>query len=503
MLQVAPERSTTIDVENPATGEIVGAVPRMTEADVHALAADARAAQRAWWGMGFDGRRRVLVEARRWLSRNRDRVIETISAESGKPRDDATVELTLGAEALAFWAKHAEGYLADERMRGSAPLLLGRTVITRYEPLGVIGIIEPWNAAYSLEMLDATPALAAGNAVILKPSELTPLSAELIQEMYLDSGMPAGVFQLAHGDGEAGGAVVDVSDYVAFTGSERTGRKVMERAAKSLTQVSLELGGKDPMLVLADADLERAASGAVYGAMFNAGQVCMSIERVYVEAPVYEEFVAKVVEQVRELRLGASDKAGKIDIGPIIFPPQIEKIEAHVRDAVAKGARVLTGGQRADRPGRFYEPTVLVDVDHTMDVMTEETFGPVLPIMKVADAEEAVRLANDTPYGLQGSVWTADRERGAQLAARVEAGTCNVNDAMVNLAAFAAPYGGRKSSGIGRRNAGAAGIRRFCTTQVITDNRRPLKREVLWFPYSPWATRMVRGLVGVRGRFTR
>ena len=237
--------------------------------------------------------------------------------------------------------------------------------------------------------------------------------------------------------------------------------------------------------------------------MFNAGQVCMSIERAYVEAPVYEEFVAKVVEQVRELRLGATDKPGTVDIGPIIFPPQIDKIDAHVRDAVAKGARVLTGGRRADRPGRFYEPTVLVDVDHSMDVMTEETFGPVLPIMKVADAEEAIRLANDTPYGLQGSVWTADRERGAQLAARVEAGTCNVNDAMVNLAAFAAPYGGRKSSGIGRRNAGAAGIRRFCTTQVITDNRRPLKREVLWFPYSPWVTRLVRGVVGVRGRFTR
>jgi acyl-CoA reductase-like NAD-dependent aldehyde dehydrogenase len=331
----------------------------------------------------------------------------------------------------------------------------------------------------------------AGNSVILKPSEVTPLTSMLLAEGLAECGMPENVFQVATGRGATGAALIDHVDMVMFTGSTRTGRKVAEEAAKRLVPCSLELGGKDPMIVLSDADLERAANLAVYYSMQNAGQTCISIERVYVEEPVYDEFVAKVSEKVRALRVGKPEGPGSVEVGAITFPPQIDTISEHVDDALQKGARVLTGGRRAQGAGRFYEPTVLVDVDHTMKIMTDETFGPTLPIMKVSDADQAVHLANESTYGLGASVFTRNVQRGEEIARRLEAGAANVNDALVNYTALELPMGGAKASGLGSRHA-AGGIRKYCSQQaIVVTPRLALKREVHMFPYKARTTRLI------------
>jgi acyl-CoA reductase-like NAD-dependent aldehyde dehydrogenase len=272
-----------------------------------------------------------------------------------------------------------------------------------------------------------------------------------------------------------------------FTGSSRTGKKVMARAAERLIPVSLELGGKDPMIVLSDADLERAANTAVYAGMMNGGQTCISIERVYVEEPVYDEFVAKVTEKARSLRQGVPGAPGSVDVGAVTFPRQMEIIESHVNDALAKGAKAVVGGHRREGKGDFFEPTVLVDVDHTMECMTEETFGPTLPIMKVKDADEAVRLANESPYGLSGSVFSKDVARGEEIARRVESGAICVNDALMNYSALELPMGGAKASGLGSRH-GAHGIQKYCQHQAILVSRLHPKRDIHHFPYSAKTT---------------
>ena len=334
----------------------------------------------------------------------------------------------------------------------------------------MIGVIGPWNYPLTNSFGDCIPALAAGNAVVLKPSEVTPLTSLLIADAMRECGLPEHVFAVATGDGATGAALIDEVDMVMFTGSTATGKKVMERAARTLTPVSLELGGKDPMIVLADADVERATSAAAYYSMQNAGQTCISVERVYVEAPIYDEFVDKLTRKVSALRQGASSGPGTVDVGAITFPPQLDIIGRHVDQAREAGARVLTGGASREDGGRFYEPTVLVDVDHTMACMTEETFGPTVPVMKVADADEAVRLANDSDYGLAASVWTRDAARGEEIARRVEAGAVCVNDAQLNWLAFELPMGGWKSSGLGARH-GAGGIRKYCRQQSLLVTR--------------------------------
>src|SRR6476469_27330 len=395
-----------IPVENPATGETIATVADLGPDQVRAMAALAREAQPVWEAIGFAGRADVLLAARRWMLANAERVVTTIVGETGRPADETQLaELTYGLSALEFWAKTAPDYLGDEPIESASPFLRGRRLLVRYAPLGVVGVIGPWNYPFHNSFGDCIPALAAGNAVVLKPSEVTPLTSLLMAEMLAECGIPEGAFQVATGRGETGAALVDEVDMVMFTGSVETGKRVMAQAAKTLTPVSLELGGKDPMIVLADADLERAANAAVSYGLNNSGQVCISVERIYVEDPVYDEFLSRVTRRVEGLRQGPPGEPGSVDVGAIIFPPQIELIEAHVRDAVEKGAKVVTGGGRADDlAGRFFEPTVLADVDHSMRCMVEETFGPTLPVMRVSDAEEAVRLANDGPYGLQASV---------------------------------------------------------------------------------------------------
>ena len=480
-----------IPVESPATGEVIATVPMLGADEVARLAERARAAQPGWEALGFDGRGEVLRRVQNWIGRNSERVIETIVAETGKTYEDAQlIDLVYSANACGFWAKRAPRYLAPERVRSTNPLVLGKKLRVTYHPVGVVGVIGPWNNPLTNSFGDCLPALAAGNAVILKPSEQTPLTSLLMEGALRECGAPEGVFQVATGTGETGAAVVDEADFVMFTGSAATGRKVMERAARTLTPVSLELGGNDPMIVLADAPIERAANCAVFWGLGNGGQTCISTERIYVEEPVYDEFVRVVSDKVSALRQGPPQGPGSVEVGAVTFPPQLEIVETHVRDAIERGARVATGGRPADLPhGRFYAPTVLVDADHGMKCMTEETFGPVLPIMKVPDADEAVRLANDSPYGLSASVFTSPA-RGERIAARLEAGAICVNDAQINYTALELPMGGWKQSGFGVRH-GPDGIRKFTKQKSVLVTRIGPKREPQMFPYKAGATRLL------------
>jgi acyl-CoA reductase-like NAD-dependent aldehyde dehydrogenase len=496
-----------IAVENPATGEVIAHVPDMSAERVAEIARRGRAAQPGWQTLGYDARARVMLRMRRWIMDNADRVVATIVSETGKTHEDAFgAELGYAGGSLTYWAKHAEDLLADERIHATTFAVRGKKLVTRYEPLGLVGVIGPWNYPLTNSFGDAVPAMMAGNSVILKPSEVTPLTSLLLAEGLAESGLPEGVFQVATGRGATGAALVDEVDMIMFTGSTATGKQVMVRAAQTLTPVSLELGGKDPMIVLADADLERAANSAVYYSMFNGGQTCISIERVYVEEPAYDEFVAKVVEKVGKLRQGVPTGPATVEVGSMTLPKQLSIVEEHVRDALAKGARALTGGKRGAGAGLFYEPTVLVDVDHSMMAMTDETFGPTLPIMKVADVEQALALANDSPYGLGASVFAGDAKHGEAVARRLQSGAVCVNDALVNYLAVELPMGGWKTSGLGTRH-GAGGIRKYTKQQSLLVSRLHLKRDPHMFPYrrsvSKLIFRVVRLVYGGRRRKRR
>ncbi|MDQ3631338.1 MAG: aldehyde dehydrogenase family protein [Actinomycetota bacterium] len=483
--------ATQIAVENPATGEVIAHVPVVDPDQVAEMARRGRAVQPAWAALGFEGRSRVLSRMQKWMTDNVERVIGVVMSETGKVYEDAQlVDWAYGVAAFGFWAKNAEPYLADEKVSTASPFVKGRKLVLRHTPLGLVGVIGPWNYPVTNSFGDCIPALAAGNAVILKPSEITPLTSLLLLEGLHECGMPEGVLQIATGYGDTGAALIDHVDMIMFTGSTATGKRVMAKAAETLTPVSLELGGKDPMLVLADADVDRAANLAVMYAMLNGGQTCISVERVYVEEPVYDEFVAKVTKKARALRNDVSTGPGTADVGAMTFPKQVDLVERHVEDAKAKGAKVLVGGHRGHegKGGYWFEPTVLIDVDHTMECMTEETFGPTLPIMKVADAEEAIRLANDSPYGLAASVFSKDVAKGEAVARRLEAGAVCVNDALINYLALELPMGGAKASGMGTRH-GKGGIRKFCRHQSILVTRFALKDEPQMYPYKKGVTK--------------
>src|SRR5829696_2981340 len=339
-------RTDQISVENPATGEVVGRVPVVSTEELRAMAERGRAAQPAWEALGFDGRARILRRAQKWTMDNAERIARTIVAEAGKAYEDALLaEVAYASNAFGFWAKHAPEYLGDERVRSANPFVLGRKLVVRYRPYGLIGVIGPWNYPLTNSFGDCIPAMAAGNAVILKPAEATPMTSLLMAECMRACGLPEGIYQVAAGSGsKLGPELIDLADMIMFTGSTETGKSIMERAARTLTPVSLELGGKDPMIVLRDADVERAANAAAYYSMQNGGQTCISVERVYVEAPIYDDFVGRVAQKVGALRQGVPAGPGSVDVGAVTSPPQVETIARHVDEAKAAGARVLTGG---------------------------------------------------------------------------------------------------------------------------------------------------------------
>jgi acyl-CoA reductase-like NAD-dependent aldehyde dehydrogenase len=479
-------------VENPATGEVIAHCPDLGAEELGAMARRGREVQPAWEALGFEGRGRILRRMQKWLFDHQEEVIAVVRSETGKTYEDALMtDFSYGASAFGFWAENAEEYLADEKVKSSNVMVKGKKLVLRYRPLGLVGVIGPWNYPITNSFGDCIPALAAGNSVILKPSEVTPLTSLKLAEGMRECCIPDGVFLVATGTGATGAALVDVVDMIMFTGSTATGKKVMTRAAETLTAVSLELGGKDPMIVLSDADVERAANTALYYGMLNGGQTCISVERVYVEEPVYDAFVAKVTEKARALRQGFEPGPGTNDVGAMTFPPQVDIVERHVEDAKAKGARVLVGGSRGSHAsGNWYEPTILVDVDHSMECMTEETFGPTLPIMKVRDEEEAIRLANDSPYGLAASVFGKDTKHAESVARRIEAGAVCVNDAIINYTALELPMGGAKASGLGSRH-GAGGIRKYCQQQAILVTRIAGKKDPHMYPYSARRTKLL------------
>ena len=478
-----------IDVLSPATGETIAGIPVDLPDAVASTVAKVRACQPEWEAIGIEGRYRWLGMLRDWLLDNSERVIDTMQAETGKVRADASGEPQYLADLINFYGTRASKFIGGEAVRPHTALLASKKLRVQYRPHPVVGIISPWNFPLILALGDAIPALQAGAAVVVKPSEFTPLGlAEVVTAWKEEIGAPD-VFDCVQGIGKTGEALIDAVDFVQFTGSDRTGRRVMARAAETLTPVSLELGGKDAMIVLDDADLDRAANAAAWGGMMNSGQICMSVERIYAEESAYDGFVAKLTDAVRKLRQGTDDKGFGREIGAMTSPNQIAIVEEHVRDALASGARALTGGARLPGPGDYFEPTVLVDVDHSMKVMRDETFGPVVGVMKVRDAEEALRLANDSRYGLSGSVF-GSRERAERVACQVECGAVNVNDVLVNYAAVDVPMGGWKQSGIGYRH-GEPGIKKYCRTESIVITRFGGKREPTWFPYTRARRRLI------------
>lgn len=473
-------------VLSPVDGHEVGTFAVSTAADVKAAVAKARAAQPAWDATPVRERVAVVLRAVEILRKNADAYSDRMYAETGRAAlDTLMIELFAALDSMNFYARNAERVLADKTP--GMHLLRMKKARIAYRPLGVVGVISPWNGPFILSLNPSVQALLAGNTVLVKPSEVTPFSGQLVAELFAEAGLPDGVLQVLLGDGETGGALLDAGlDKIAFTGSVRTGRKVGEACGRNLIPCTLELGGKDAMVVCADADLERAAGGGVFGAMMNAGQFCSSTERVYVEAPVADEFIAKVVSKVKDLQVGR-------DIGPFISSAQVAIVEAHVQDAIAKGAKVLAGGQRE---GNAFQATVLVDVTHDMDVMTEETFGPIIPIMVVKDLEEGIRMANDSQFGLGASVWTKDKAKGDRIARRLIAGAVMVNESSMTYGALEMPFGGRKASGVGRVN-GADALQNWCHALPIITDRFGAKEEAVWYPYTPEKTQKLRKALDV------
>lgn len=469
---------------NPATGEVLGELDSAGPTEVRAAVARARAVQPEWNAWGIRNRIEVLRRFQQILLSRKTDIARRITQEAGKPQVEALVtEVLVVLDAARFLIDNAFAILRAEKLPHGNPALKAKSGTILREPYGVVGIISPWNYPFSIPATETMAALVAGNAVVLKPSELTPLIALELQTLLRDGGVPHDVFQVLPGEGETGAALVKSEiDKLVFTGSVATGRRIAQIAAERLLPVVLELGGKDPMLVLEDADIDVASSGAVWGAFVNAGQTCLSVERCYVHKSLYPAFLDACAEKARKLRVGNGlDPA--TEIGPMIHERQVRIVEAQVEDAKRRGARVLTGGVRLrDLGATFFAPTVLADVDRDMRVMQEETFGPVLPIASFSDDAEAVRLANDSEYGLAASVWTRDRARGERLARQINAGTVMVNDVVSCFSISEAPHGGVKASGLGRTH-GRWGLEEMVRVKYVDSDLIPRMKKIWWFGY--------------------
>src|SRR5215472_7276135 len=484
---------------NPATGEVLRELECASPAEVHAAVERARAAQPAWADLGVGRRLAVLREFQRRLHERKTEVARLITQEAGKPYVEALLtEVTVVLDAARFVIENAHGFLRDEPVpHGNLAMKAKRGMLVR-EPYGVIAIISPWNYPFSTPATETLAALAVGNAVVLKPSEFTPLVGLELASLLHAAGVPEEVFQVVVGDGATGAAVLDANvDKVVFTGSVGTGKRIAAAAAERLLPVVLELGGKDPMLVLDDANVDVASSAAVWGAFVNAGQACLSVERCYVHRSLYQPFVNACAEKAGRLRVNDGMDANT-DVGPMIDERQVRTVEAHVEEAKSQGARVLAGGTRLPALGvNFYAPTVLADVTQEMRIMREETFGPVLPIMAFADEQEAVRLANDSLYGLAASIWTRDRKRGERMARRIHAGTVMVNDVISCFGISEAPHGGVKASGVGRTH-GRFGLDEMVRKKYLDVDLTPGIKKVWWHGYGESFRRQMEGFLDLQ-----
>ena len=494
MTEVATQN--TIISTNPATGEKLGELACASPEDVHDAVRRARQAQPAWQALPVAERVAVLKRFQRKLSEQREQVAMLISREAGKPTVEAlNTEILVVLDAAGFCIRNAHGFLRDEPVpHGSLAMKTKRGKLVR-EPYGVIGIIAPWNYPFSTPAIETLGALALGNAVVLKPSEFTPLVALELQKLFYAAGLNPDLLQVLIGAGAVGGALLEADiDKVIFTGSVATGKRIAEAAAKRLLPVVLELGSKDPMIVLEDADLEVASSGAVWGAMMNCGQTCLSIERCYVQRRVYEKFLELCRGKIEKLRVGEGLNS-EVEMGPLIHDRQLRTVEDHVNDAVAKGARLLAGGHRLTALGpNFYAPTLLADVTQDMLIMREETFGPALPVSAFDTDDDAVALANDSEFGLAASVWTGNRKRGEAMAARIKAGTVMINDAISGFGIAEAPHGGFKQSGIGRTH-GKLGLAEMVQVKYVDVDLLPHMKKVWWYGYGASFYRQMSGFI--------
>jgi len=461
--------AATTSVIAPFTGAVLHELPQGNATDVAEAAAAARVAQQAWRKAGFAHRRRVLLKAHDLLLERREELLDTLQSESGKTRGQAFEEVFQGATVTRYNALAAERVLKTRRRRAGIPVVL-RTRLA-YKPKGVVGVITPWNYPLSLSLMDVVPALAAGNGVVQKADNQGALTILASRRAFIEAGVPAALWAVVTGEGnEVGNAVVDVADYVCFTGSTATGTRVAERAASSLTGVSLELGGKNPLLVLDDVDPAKAAADAVYACFSSMGQLCVSIERIYVHERVAPAFTEAFVARVKELAQGP-DFTYTTDVGSLTTQAQLDRVQEHVDDALAKGARLLAGGTaRPDLGPYFFEPTVLADVTDDMACARGETFGPVVAIHVVSSEDEAIAAANDSDYGLNASVFTGSLRHGRAVADRIDAGSVNINEGYrATFSSVDAPMGGMKRSGLGRRN-GPEGLLRFVEGRTIAES---------------------------------
>src|SRR5215213_1829203 len=478
---------------DPSTGEEIGRAPLMDAADVAAAVRNTRSVQRDWARLSFRERARFVLRAREIVLEKIEEIATLISRETGKPATEAiSMEIVPTLDLMHYFAENTHRLLDHRSIDIGQYGLMGRSSYVVYKPLGVVGIISPWNFPWATPLDEVVMALMAGNAVVVKPSELTPLTALKIGSVFNQAQLPEGLLEIVTGDGSTGAALVEAGvNKIMFTGSVNTGKRVAEAAAKHLTPVVLELGGKDPMIVLDDANLANTARAAVWGAFCNSGQACASIERCYVHESVAQQFVDLVVKETRLLK---QDKASQeaVDIGAMTNERQLQIVEDHVSDAVKHGAEVRIGGHRLnDSHGWFHQPTVVTGVDHSMKLMRDETFGPVLPIMTFKTDEEAVRLANDSIYGLTASVFTRDIARGRRIAEQIDAGTVMVNEVVYTHAVAQTPWGGVKQSGYGRTH-GSLGLLELVSAQHIHVNAMPGLADVWWFPYSKRAGQLFR-----------
>lgn len=497
----APAR---LRVENPATGALVAEIPAATASDLAQAMSLARQAQPAWAALPFKQRARALRSLAARLVRDEE-LMRTLMAENGKPRYEAeAIELFYTAELTRFLTgRRGRRALADD-VRRPFIFMYKRARLVRH-PHGVVGVIGPWNWPLLNNYADCVAPLAAGNAVILKPSPLTPLTSLRVAALWKEAGLPEGVFQVLPGGAELGQALVETADMIFFTGSQSAGRQVASRCGARLIPAVVELGGKSPFIVLADADVPAAARAAVWGAFANSGQVCIRPERFLVEAPVAAAFAEHCRAELARLRQGPDrDPQGQasrdadVDVGAMTLAAQVTTVERQLADAVAAGARVIAGGhRRSDLGGRFFEPTILTGVTPTMAVAREETFGPLMPIIEVSDAEAAVAIVNQLGLGLSGSVYSGDPARAAALARRLEVGSACVNDVLVNYFLVEAPLGGVKGSGLGIRH-GEEALQQFCRIETIVEDSMLLGGVGRWigaqlrFPYQTRVLRLLR-----------
>jgi acyl-CoA reductase-like NAD-dependent aldehyde dehydrogenase len=474
----------TIPSIDPATSKILAQFEKTPSAALPEIVVRARSAQSAWCGVPIEKRCAQLRLLRDCIMVSRNALADAVVAESGKPRVEALfADLFVALDTAEYFSKHGAKLLRPERVPHHSSAGKAKSGRLFYDPVGVIGIISSWNYPLAIPLGQIIPALAAGNAVVSKTSDFTPQCGALIEKLFADAGFPKNLVTVIQGGGEVGQALIEAAtDKIMFTGSVATGRRVAEACAKKLISSVLELGGKDAMIVLADANVDVASSAAVWGSYTNCGQVCLSVERLFVEQSIEEEFLALCVEKTKKLRLGPG-RDPATDVGPLIRPQHVQRLSDLVNDAVARGARVLCGGKpRPELGANFFAPTVIAGVNRSMKLFEEETFGPILAVQSVEDAEEAVVRANDSAFALAASVWTSDGKRGQALAARLRAGAVMVNDAISYFGIAEAPHGGSGASGWGRTH-GKAGLLEMVQQKYIDVDRLPGREKPWWYRY--------------------